>query len=308
MRRAPTKELIEEHPPGNEEGLGGWLVMFLVAQGVFFIWLFLGTGVYVFFKDPGTLGDSFGAVNALFSGLAFAGVIVAIMLQRQELALQRQELRQTREEFERQTEALDEQRETMDLQRFENTFFNMLRFHREIVDSLEVSETVGRDYSNPNQPLKVKHHGKAYFVYHVTEITSGLIEAAKRPPTPDVPSFDAQAWVCQFFDRFDHSIGDYFRSLETIGSLLDRATIVSKDDYADIVCSQVSNAEGAFIYFYCWTPSAAALKGIVEKFGLLRNTDLRVIESNDFPLKHVDHLAFERGGVAEWERRYARRS
>jgi hypothetical protein len=39
----------------------------------------------------GTVGDTFGAVNALFSGLALAGIIYALMLQRTELRLQRQE-------------------------------------------------------------------------------------------------------------------------------------------------------------------------------------------------------------------------
>ncbi len=39
----------------------------------------------------GTFGDMFGSVNALFSGLAFAGIIVTILLQRKELALQRQD-------------------------------------------------------------------------------------------------------------------------------------------------------------------------------------------------------------------------
>jgi hypothetical protein len=37
-------------------------------------------------------GDSFGILNALFSGLAFAGIIITILLQREELKLQRNEL------------------------------------------------------------------------------------------------------------------------------------------------------------------------------------------------------------------------
>lgn len=41
----------------------------------------------------------FGAVNALFSGLAMAGVIYAVFLQREELSLQRQELKAQREEM-----------------------------------------------------------------------------------------------------------------------------------------------------------------------------------------------------------------
>lgn len=38
----------------------------------------------------GVTGDTFGAINALFSGLAFAGVIWALLLQTQELSAQRQ--------------------------------------------------------------------------------------------------------------------------------------------------------------------------------------------------------------------------
>ena len=52
-------------------------------------------------ENTGTLGDTFGAVNALFSGLAFAGLILAITLQRDELKLQREELALTRAELTR---------------------------------------------------------------------------------------------------------------------------------------------------------------------------------------------------------------
>ncbi|MBQ8437503.1 MAG: hypothetical protein IJX21_02005, partial [Alistipes sp.] len=43
-------------------------------------------------NDRGTFGDKFGAVNALFSGLAFAGLIVTLLYQKEELKLQREEL------------------------------------------------------------------------------------------------------------------------------------------------------------------------------------------------------------------------
>lgn len=51
--------------------------------------------------QPNQFGDQFGAVNALFSGLAFAGLFWAIWLQRQELSLQRHELSLTRDELQR---------------------------------------------------------------------------------------------------------------------------------------------------------------------------------------------------------------
>lgn len=58
--------------------------------------------------DPerqGTFGDMFGFANAIISGLAFAGVIYAILMQQEELSLQREELRMTREELARSASA-----------------------------------------------------------------------------------------------------------------------------------------------------------------------------------------------------------
>lgn len=62
-----------------------------------------------FFNDwtkSGTFGETFGALDGLFSGLALAGVIVTILIQkselenqRLELQLQRTEMQQTRKEF-----------------------------------------------------------------------------------------------------------------------------------------------------------------------------------------------------------------
>lgn len=90
----------------SNESLGlfvGLLVIMVtlwIASGFFINWLSNG--------DPsgrGTLGDMFGAINALFSGAALAGVIYAVLLQRRELGLQRQELEETREELRRAAEA-----------------------------------------------------------------------------------------------------------------------------------------------------------------------------------------------------------
>ena len=67
-------------------------------------------------NERGQFGDSFGTVNALFAGLAFAGVIFAIILQWQELGLQRQELKNTRAE-------IKGQKETLQKQNFESSFF-----------------------------------------------------------------------------------------------------------------------------------------------------------------------------------------
>jgi hypothetical protein len=55
--------------------------------------------------DRGTFGDLFGAVNALFSGLAFAGLIYTIVLQKQDLVLQRKEIMLNRAELKKSAKA-----------------------------------------------------------------------------------------------------------------------------------------------------------------------------------------------------------
>lgn len=56
----------------------------------------------------GQFGDMFGALTALFSGLAFAGMITAVVLQTRELGLQREELSLTRDELKGSKKAQEE--------------------------------------------------------------------------------------------------------------------------------------------------------------------------------------------------------
>ncbi|WBL25101.1 hypothetical protein [Zunongwangia sp. HGR-M22] len=66
---------------------------------VIIIWALSGLLIDLFTSKRGTFGDMFGAINALFSGLALFGIIVSIMIQQNELRLQREELQETRKEF-----------------------------------------------------------------------------------------------------------------------------------------------------------------------------------------------------------------
>jgi hypothetical protein len=80
----------------------------LIAFGIAAIWAIVPTLVYIFLDDwsaRGQFGDVFGVVNALFSGFAFAGLILAILLQREDLELQREELSLTRLELTRSAQA-----------------------------------------------------------------------------------------------------------------------------------------------------------------------------------------------------------
>ncbi len=79
-----------------------------IAVAVVLLWLATPFAVSIVlgsWEQRGQVGDTFGVVNALFSGLAFAGLIYTIHLQRHELSLQRRELELTRIELNRTAEA-----------------------------------------------------------------------------------------------------------------------------------------------------------------------------------------------------------
>lgn len=64
-------------------------------------------------NERGTFGDMFGGINAVFSGFAFAGVIVTILMQMRELELTRNELKKSADAQEKSQKALNEQLKSM---------------------------------------------------------------------------------------------------------------------------------------------------------------------------------------------------
>jgi len=92
-------------------------------------WIAVGWWLPLAADDRGPWGDGFGGVNALFSGLALAALVVTLLLQWQELQLQREDLAATREELAGQRAALESQNDLIRLQSFEATFFRLLELH-----------------------------------------------------------------------------------------------------------------------------------------------------------------------------------
>lgn len=69
---------------------------------------------YLIFKNVddnhrASFGGMFGGIESLFSGLAFCGIIITILLQSSELKMQRHEIKENRKELERTTKVQEQQ-------------------------------------------------------------------------------------------------------------------------------------------------------------------------------------------------------
>jgi hypothetical protein len=106
----------------NRRSGRNFYIFIVLAALIFLTWLFYGrwssTITDKFFGlnltdnawgNRGNFGDYFGSLETLFSGLAFAGVIYAILLQQDELTLQRKELKRSVEAQQESAKALERQ-------------------------------------------------------------------------------------------------------------------------------------------------------------------------------------------------------
>jgi hypothetical protein len=231
-----------------------WLLLVVVA-----IWGSSGLILHKWVKDSGSFGDMFGAVNALFSGLAFATLIYTVNLQRTELKLQRKELTLTREELKGQKEQLAAQNDLLRSDAFENTFFQVLRAFTDLTNSIDIHHSgeasiVGRDcFNNFYRHLRVSY----------TRIK-------RANPSVSEPELILQAYS-NFYDKFHGDVGHYFRTLYNLIKLVDRSDATDKRFYTNLVRAQLSSQELLLLFYNCQTNlGSEKFYPLIEKYTLFK--------------------------------------
>jgi hypothetical protein len=272
------------------------IILFLVIVIVwYFSWQYIDSNVYSSNnmvvsdeQERGVFGDKFGAINSLFSGLAFAGIIFTIFLQKRELRLQREELTETRNEF-------IQQNQTLKKQRFENTFFQLVQLHNDIVDKLKIKAV--------DQTLYEK---REFFIGAIKELKYRSkyeyykFSALNKLSPPEITSFKAHRENHHdFFDRLDteerenllllnnqqienfisepleskeenirkdyeiffhnyqYNLGHYFRNLYHMFKYIHINQLIEKEEkqfYSNVVRAQLSTDELVLIFYNSLTP------------------------------------------------------
>lgn len=244
-----------------------WGVFVILAILVVAIW-----GIFWYFlsnnPDRGTFGDMFGSVNALFSGLAFAGVICAILLQMKELSLQRNELKLTREELKGQKEEMKMQNKTLQKQNFENTFFQLLGLQQEIIKGIDLVGDRGRIISGRD----------CFGVFYHRLKNMWNDELKKNIGAGNTKEEVANLVYLKFFDKHQSDVGHYFRSLYHIIKLVDRSDVEDKRFYTSLVRAQLSSHELTLLFYNCHSDlGCEEFKPLVEKYGLLKNMPMDLL-------------------------------
>jgi len=235
--------------------------------------------------EQGQFGDQFGAVNALFSGLAFAGLIFTIILQKKELSLQREELTQTREELKGQKEQLEEQNKTLKVQRFENTFFQMLTQFQEIVNNLSFTylndDRTERLYSNGRECFSIAFESaphKSDLQEMKTMNTSGWYIGMRHI----IMTFGKDGYMESFSPSyFDH----YFRFLYRILKFVQTSPLVTdfeeEYEYTCMLRAMLSRYELVWLYYNGLSDYGnEKLKPLIERYAMLKNLREELLADN----------------------------
>lgn len=257
---------------------GVWLVGAVVTRAI---------GVHCFpCKDgdsaaAGLFGDSFGAVNALVSAFAFAGVIASFWLQREEFKLQREDLKLQYDELHAQREEFTQQNMTLKLQRFENTFFNMMELQQQIVNDLHLQVPqniyVQRKMLGEFPSLQTKDINGREVIRYIYDQARGTLSDQGLSQYAKIDSREL----------LDH----YFRHLYTILRFVDTTDAFKtrsgkkqrkqieweqRYHYTTILRATLSRYEMLILYYNGLSEfGREKLKPLIEKYALLDNIDIR---------------------------------
>lgn len=208
-----------------------------------------------------TVQDRIESASALFSALAFATVLYAVWLQRQELALQRKELALTRNELKGQRKQLAAQNTTLRRQAFEGTFFHLVRLHNEIVTSQLILLPGSSRSVNGRQGLA---HASQEVLRRASEIPDGLDDRTAREALYGIYREVCHTNTCD--------LTHYFRNLYHLLRFVDRSdwTAEKKFEYVQIVRAQLTEAEAVLILFNGLRKGGESrFKPLIEMYRLL---------------------------------------
>lgn len=247
------------------------------------------------FNDLGPYGDFVaGSTVPLLTFSSFVIVSATLITQQVQLKVQMKELQLSREEYEKTNIELDEQNRTLLLQRFENTFFNILSSHNEVMTSIrpefkEIYEKfknkaeVERElkFFNDNNSILYEDVILKWFTFEPIDFI-GILNGERvnekaskalaycRENIDLVHEFFLKVYEKrefkyilinqvyeEIYNEYHHILGHFFRSMHRLVKYIDNSIIIDNEEkkfYLGIVRSQITTYEHIMLFYNCLSP------------------------------------------------------
>ncbi|HYG03029.1 MAG TPA: hypothetical protein VD927_11335 [Chryseosolibacter sp.] len=271
-----------------------WYLIFVLVVG---LWVLCGWLVTTQLTEANTdasawqirgqFGDMFGAVNALFSGLAFGAIVITLVMQRQDMALQEQAIIDSQQQLIVQNTAIEKQHREIRLQninakrlRFERMFFDMISIHFEIVSRLDMG------YDNITG-VKVFTEILSGYQSQIYQLQDGIEYNSTR--------YDDFKQAFSSIEMLHLPLlSSYFQSLIAIYSILKQRKLKAKAEqrYLSILHNYISLDERKFLFYYnilsdASKPVNERIRGIDRELNLMDTVPANILlDSSHAGLKH----------------------
>jgi hypothetical protein len=273
----------------SENRAYGWILIFLIVFVI--IAMAMPISIFYYIKKYGSMKISddesllsfiqgLGPIGDFFAGstvplLTFAGFFLLVIT----TLMQKQELNLTRKEFRESQKIINEQSKTMKLERFENTFFQWMSLHNEIVKGLtlknpEIPATWGVEYKSGNFIGR-----EALPLYKEVLFSSLIHHNAYGQFRNDISGLHQLLLYIRneyssFFNNHRQELGHYFRNLFRFIKFIEEYNdeVIStkeKGDYVDILRAQLSQDEQFLLLYNCLSQFGEPFYKYIKKYDLL---------------------------------------
>jgi hypothetical protein len=247
-----------------------FLVIFAI-YAIYYVFLYLGfhseidgsgalTGV-----RSGTFGDAFGTLNALFSGMAFAGVVVSLYLQRKDIKDSQQEVARQQVEVARQQE--------------ESQFYSMLGLQQSVVHGFDLHKLHFDSIGGTTSPDAIR--GRDCFKTWTTQLKNEY-KKIKDTTSGDVAGVAYE----KIWSKHRGDLSIYFRSLYNLFKFVSSSNYVNRRWLGNVVRSLISDYELVVLFYNCLSLKGAKFKLFANEFAIFDNLDPKLLLDE----KHVLQL------------------
>ena len=250
MRESTPQKSVS---PGRFLGIGIWILLAIAVLSTGGI-LISGYRNVETFKSLGSWGDfTGGLLNPILTFITFLAVLLTLWLQRQELIL-------TRDEMIRSADALERQDSSLKKQSFENTFFEMLRLHNSIIESIDLV----------NSETGTITKGRDAFNVFYTRYTKIYRAAFEKSNGRNLQLAIAELSYFNFWKEARTELGHYFRFLFNFFRFIEKSG-VEDSFYVKLLRSQLSDQELLILFYNNISNHGKAFSHYAELYELFDN-------------------------------------
>lgn len=260
----------------------GWFIfvaLLVLGYGLFLVLVSLPIASFSIEKAA-QLGDSFGILNSLFTGLAFIALVITIYIQQQDVKNNKEEIQK---------------------QNFENTYFNLIKIHNDLVANFRQIHFMEKDKKH------IMYGGEAISFFLTNYKKGGFtgFYTSNKNFTKDENYKDAfkKRNIDENTCKINLNIklmGNNLKFIENVYSILrliDKKINLAEEDkffYIDTLLAQISDEELVLIFYYTHGIKAK-MKSLIEEYSFFENLDTQLLHNWQEEVKLYDKKAYGDG-------------